>query len=197
MLAFTFPGQGSQRSGMGHAWVEHPSWEVAAEASDIAGRDLTSLLLDAPMEELTRDGQRPAGHVRDEPGGAGRRRAPRPVPGGLRRPQPGRVHRAGRLGCALPVRRDPAGHRAGKCHAGGGRRASRAPWPPSSASPTTTPRRPASGPRTRCGWPTTTLRARWSSPEPWPGWPRPPSGPRSSGPARCCPSRCRAPSTPS
>ncbi len=54
MLAFTFPGQGSQRSGMGHAWVEHPSWEVAAEASEIAGRDLTALLLDAPMEELTR-----------------------------------------------------------------------------------------------------------------------------------------------
>ena len=54
MLAFTFPGQGSQRSGMGHAWVDHPSWEVAAEASEIAGRDLTSLLLDAPMEELTR-----------------------------------------------------------------------------------------------------------------------------------------------
>ena len=53
MLAFTFPGQGSQRSGMGHAWVEHPSWEVVAEASDIAGRDLTALLLDAPMEELT------------------------------------------------------------------------------------------------------------------------------------------------
>ncbi len=53
MLAFTFPGQGSQRSGMGHAWVEHPSWEVTAEASDIAGRDLTKLLLDAPMEELT------------------------------------------------------------------------------------------------------------------------------------------------
>jgi len=54
VLAFTFPGQGSQRSGMGHAWVEHPSWEVAAEASEIAGRDLTALLLDAPMEELTR-----------------------------------------------------------------------------------------------------------------------------------------------
>ena len=54
MLAFTFPGQGSQRSGMGHAWVDHPSWEVAGEASEIAGRDLTRLLLDAPMEELTR-----------------------------------------------------------------------------------------------------------------------------------------------
>ncbi len=54
MLAFTFPGQGSQRSGMGHAWIEHPSWEVAAEASEIAGRDLTSLLLEAPIEELTR-----------------------------------------------------------------------------------------------------------------------------------------------
>jgi [acyl-carrier-protein] S-malonyltransferase len=54
VLAFTFPGQGSQRSGMGHAWIEHPSWEVAAEASEIAGRDLTSLLLEAPIEELTR-----------------------------------------------------------------------------------------------------------------------------------------------
>jgi [acyl-carrier-protein] S-malonyltransferase len=39
---------------MGAAWLEHPSWEVAAEASEVAGRDLTSLLLEAPMEELTR-----------------------------------------------------------------------------------------------------------------------------------------------
>lgn len=53
MLALTFPGQGSQRSGMGRPWVDHPSWEVVAEASDYAGRDLARLLLDAPMEELT------------------------------------------------------------------------------------------------------------------------------------------------
>jgi [acyl-carrier-protein] S-malonyltransferase len=53
VLVFTFPGQGSQRSGMGAAWVDHPSFEVVAEASDAAGRDLSSLLLDAPMEELT------------------------------------------------------------------------------------------------------------------------------------------------
>ncbi len=54
MLSFTFPGQGSQRSGMGRPWVEHPSWEVVGEASEAAGRDLEALLLDAPMEELTR-----------------------------------------------------------------------------------------------------------------------------------------------
>lgn len=53
MLVFTFPGQGSQRSGMGAAWVDHPSFELVAEASEAAGRDLGQLLLAAPMEELT------------------------------------------------------------------------------------------------------------------------------------------------
>ena len=53
MLVFTFPGQGSQRSAMGAAWVDHPSFEVVTEASNAAGRDLSALLLDAPMEELT------------------------------------------------------------------------------------------------------------------------------------------------
>jgi [acyl-carrier-protein] S-malonyltransferase len=52
MPAFTFPGQGSQRPGMGRPWVEHPSWELVAEASRAAGRDVAHLLCDADAEEL-------------------------------------------------------------------------------------------------------------------------------------------------
>jgi len=59
MLAFTFPGQGSQRPGMGQAWVNHESWELVTEASDIAGRDIGDLLLNADAETLkdTRNAQ--------------------------------------------------------------------------------------------------------------------------------------------
>ncbi|MGA1438629.1 MAG: ACP S-malonyltransferase [Ilumatobacteraceae bacterium] len=59
MLAFMFPGQGSQRPGMGRPWVDHDSWELVAEASDVAGRDVGRLLLDADAEELrdTRNAQ--------------------------------------------------------------------------------------------------------------------------------------------
>lgn len=59
MIAFTFPGQGSQAPGMGEAWREHPSWELVAEASDAAGRDVEHLLLQADAEELrqTRNSQ--------------------------------------------------------------------------------------------------------------------------------------------
>ncbi|MGH9307544.1 MAG: ACP S-malonyltransferase [Acidimicrobiales bacterium] len=54
MLVFTFPGQGSQRPEMGRDWVEHPSWEIVADAGAATGRDVTRLLLDADAEELTR-----------------------------------------------------------------------------------------------------------------------------------------------
>ncbi len=52
MLAFTFPGQGSQTPGMGQAWVDHESWELVEEASEISGRDVGTLLLNADKADL-------------------------------------------------------------------------------------------------------------------------------------------------
>jgi [acyl-carrier-protein] S-malonyltransferase len=54
MIVFTFPGQGSQKAGMGEHWQQHPSWELVTEASSVLGRDLEGLLLRTGAEELTR-----------------------------------------------------------------------------------------------------------------------------------------------
>jgi [acyl-carrier-protein] S-malonyltransferase len=59
MIVFTYPGQGSQKPGMGEPWREHPSWELVAEASEAAERDVEALLLEADADELkqTRNAQ--------------------------------------------------------------------------------------------------------------------------------------------
>ncbi len=59
MPAFVFPGQGFQRPGMGALWRDHPSWDVVQDASDVAGRDVERLLIDAGADELmeTRNAQ--------------------------------------------------------------------------------------------------------------------------------------------
>lgn len=59
MITFTFPGQGSQRPGMGEPWSSHDSWELVGEASEYAEADLEHLLLRAEADELvsTRNAQ--------------------------------------------------------------------------------------------------------------------------------------------
>lgn len=52
MIAFIFPGQGSQKPGMGEPWVGHPSWTLVEQASEATGRDLAHLLTAADAEEL-------------------------------------------------------------------------------------------------------------------------------------------------
>lgn len=57
--ALVFPGQGSQRPGMGAAWRHAACWSLAEVASDLLGRNVGRLLLEADAEELrpTREAQ--------------------------------------------------------------------------------------------------------------------------------------------
>ncbi|MFI0960541.1 ACP S-malonyltransferase [Streptomyces sp. NPDC021080] len=53
-VGLLFPGQGAQRPGMGEPWRDTPHWKVVTALSEIAGRDLGRLLLEADAERLTR-----------------------------------------------------------------------------------------------------------------------------------------------
>ena len=59
MLVLIFPGQGSQRPGMGAPWRDHPSWRLVPELSEVVGRDIAQLLIDAGSDTLraTRNAQ--------------------------------------------------------------------------------------------------------------------------------------------
>ncbi|MGW3957044.1 ACP S-malonyltransferase [Streptomyces sp. NPDC004752] len=49
-----FPGQGTQKEGMGEPWRETPSWELTREISEAVGEDLPELLLRTPGGQLRR-----------------------------------------------------------------------------------------------------------------------------------------------
>lgn len=59
MDAVIFPGQGSQKPGMGTPWVDSDSWKVVGQIGEVLGRDVAALLLDAdgPTLQATRNAQ--------------------------------------------------------------------------------------------------------------------------------------------
>ncbi|MCU1691123.1 MAG: fabD [Frankiales bacterium] len=58
-VALVLPGQGSQRPGAGTAWTSTAGWRLVERASEVLGRDVAGLLLDADAEQLraTREAQ--------------------------------------------------------------------------------------------------------------------------------------------
>jgi [acyl-carrier-protein] S-malonyltransferase len=59
VFVLIFPGQGSQRPGMGEPWRRHPSWSLLERISGVVGRDVAGLVLDAGADDLrqTRNAQ--------------------------------------------------------------------------------------------------------------------------------------------
>jgi [acyl-carrier-protein] S-malonyltransferase len=59
MLALLFPGQGSQRPGMGQSWIGTPSWRLVERLGQATGSDLGALLTEADADQLkaTRNSQ--------------------------------------------------------------------------------------------------------------------------------------------
>lgn len=53
-IAVIFPGQGAQAPGLGAPWTEHPAWALVERAEKATGEALSSLLLDAPADDLAR-----------------------------------------------------------------------------------------------------------------------------------------------
>jgi [acyl-carrier-protein] S-malonyltransferase len=53
-IALLFPGQGAQKPGMGRPWADRPGWRLVARASELTGRDVAAMLLDADAETLRR-----------------------------------------------------------------------------------------------------------------------------------------------
>lgn len=53
-VAVVFPGQGTQRPGMGVPWQSHRAWEIVEIAESVTGERLSHLLIDAEADELSR-----------------------------------------------------------------------------------------------------------------------------------------------
>ncbi|MFE0106732.1 ACP S-malonyltransferase [Streptomyces sp. NPDC059009] len=53
-IGVVFPGQGTQKEGMGEPWRDTPSWALTEEMSAASGEDIPELLLRTPGEQLRR-----------------------------------------------------------------------------------------------------------------------------------------------
>ena len=139
-LAFVFPGQGSQSVGMMDALRRSSGGRARRSTRPPTrwARTCGRSVADGPAEQLNRTVEHAAGDADRRRRGLARvARGGRAAAGDRGRPQPGRIHGAGRRRCARVPRRGAAGalSRAGDAGSrAGGRRAR---WPRSWASTTT------------------------------------------------------------